>query len=347
VKRHRLLIFVAPVALLGLPACFVQTEGITADAGPPGEAGPPGPKGDPGPADTSVALALQNLADEVATLKLRVSNLESLECPRIMLPDGTMRLYQRTSTPSWIECEYPLSPTLSDTMVRVGDYWIDQFEASLGAPNSLECPGSFGDATGYGTTARPCSIKGVLPSGGTSQLQAAAACANAGKHLCSNIEWQTAASGTPDPGAWPDTGGAACTGPASTSQCNTCAGSAGKAGEAKQCVSRFGAFDMIGNQLEWVAEWLPARAASFPDPDQVQSWPPAFGNDQAGAFPSAACVSADCAQTAPGMLAAVYRGGYFGSQEYAGAFYTSASGSPGVAAGIAPVFDFRCCAASR
>lgn len=82
------------------------------------------------------------------------------------------------------------------------------------------------------------SISGVIPSRFLTWFQAAAAARNAGKRLPTNAEWQTAAFGTPD--------GAPCivsaVGPGNT-------GTVG-------CVSDVGAFDMVGNPWEWVADWM-------------------------------------------------------------------------------------------
>ncbi len=91
------------------------------------------------------------------------------------------------------------------------------------------------------------SLPAVTPSANITWFQAQAACENAGKRLPSNAEWQAAVAGTPDPG--PDDG---------TTDCNTA--SAFKAiatGSRTACVSARGAFDMVGNLYEWVADWVP------------------------------------------------------------------------------------------
>ena len=91
------------------------------------------------------------------------------------------------------------------------------------------------------------SLPGVLPSGFVTWFQAQEACANAGKRLPSNAEWQAAVAGTPDPG--PDDGMTAC---------NTIATmSATPTGSRSKCVSSVGAFDMVGNMFEWVADMVP------------------------------------------------------------------------------------------
>ena len=88
----------------------------------------------------------------------------------------------------------------------------------------------------------------MAPSAFSTWFQAQQACANAGKRLPSNAEWQAAAAGTPDPG--PDNG---------TTDCNTSNSGLGMTltGSRNVCVSSRGAFDMVGNLSEWVADWLP------------------------------------------------------------------------------------------
>ena len=95
------------------------------------------------------------------------------------------------------------------------------------------------------------SLPGVMPSANITWFQAQQACTNAGKRLPSNAEWQAAVAGTPDPGG--DDG---------TTDCNTA--SAFKAiatGSRTACMSARGAFDMVGNLYEWVADWVPRSTA--------------------------------------------------------------------------------------
>ncbi len=90
------------------------------------------------------------------------------------------------------------------------------------------------------------SIPFVRPSVNITWFQAAAACRNAGKRLLTNAEWQATALGTPDPGQDGD----------GKVNCNTAAGVRTPTGDAKGCVSDVGAFDMVGNVWEWVADWI-------------------------------------------------------------------------------------------
>lgn len=91
------------------------------------------------------------------------------------------------------------------------------------------------------------SLPAAIPSAHITWFQAQEACANAGKRLPTNAEWQIGANGTPDAG--PDNG---------SSDCNTAnGGSLTLTGARSRCVSARGAFDMVGNLFEWVADWAP------------------------------------------------------------------------------------------
>jgi len=91
------------------------------------------------------------------------------------------------------------------------------------------------------------SLPSETPSSRLTWFQAQEACANSGKRLPTSAEWQLGANGTPDPG--PDDG---------ATDCNTGAtGTVDATGARTACVSARGAFDMVGNVEEWVADWLP------------------------------------------------------------------------------------------
>src|SRR5206468_1262216 len=91
------------------------------------------------------------------------------------------------------------------------------------------------------------SIPGVHPSACITWFQAAQACRLSGKRLLTGLEWQRAAAGTPDPGT--DNG---------TSDCNISTGKLLNTGSRAGCKSSWGAFDMVGNAEEWVADWADA-----------------------------------------------------------------------------------------
>jgi hypothetical protein len=156
------------------------------------------------------------------------------------------------------------------------------------------------------------SLAGVTPAAYITAFQAQEACANARKRLPTSAEWQVAANGTPDAG--PDDG---------TTDCNTAnAHEATLTGSRSSCVSARGAFDMVGNLVERVADWVP-RSTGCP------GWGD-FSDDLM-------CLAgADEAANAPGDLG---RGGNFLDGTGAGVFYIWGMGNP---TGSLDRVGFRC-----
>ncbi len=136
------------------------------------------------------------------------------------------------------------------------------------------------------------SLAGVRPSAVATWFQAQVACANAGKRLPTNAEWQVAVTGTPDPGA--DNGTTDCNTDSTFLVANT--------GSRSSCVSTFGAFDMVGNLAEWVADWVPLSTG-------CPGWG-AFSNDDM-------CLSG-ASTTANGPGALIRGGAYLSGANVAG-----------------------------
>jgi formylglycine-generating enzyme required for sulfatase activity len=188
-----------------------------------------------------------------------------------------------------------------------------------------------GGATQLGTTRAdyaPCTPNGqscandiyavslpvVMPSAHISWFQALEACANSAKRLPTSAEWQVAANGSPDPG--PDNG---------TTDCNTGpnVGLPTLTGARSGCVSARGAFDMVGNLFEWVADWEPA-------PTSTPGWG-GFSDDEMG------LAGATGSSTFPGALV---RGGGFFSGPLAGPLAIDAA--PPDTRGADDFIGFRC-----
>ena len=159
-----------------------------------------------------------------------------------------------------------------DEMVKVGDFWVDRYEASVWA--DADCTTGIREHVPYGsestayTDAFPfhgqiynfedqlfaCSVSDVRPSRWLTWFQAQSACAASGKHLITNAEWQAAVVGTVDPRSITADVGACRTdaelsGPRPTGQAGASPGGEGS------CISLWGAEDMIGNLIEWTADW--------------------------------------------------------------------------------------------
>jgi hypothetical protein len=155
------------------------------------------------------------------------------------------------------------------------------------------------------------SLPSVLPAANISWFQAQEACANAGKRLPTSAEWQMGANGTPDAG--PDNG---------LTDCNSNGGSATLTGSRKNCESARGAFDMVGNVDEWVADWVPLSTG-------CSSW--------GGLSDDFMCLTG--ASTLPGGPGALLRGGDFRNRTGAGPLAVVGSGTPFSAARFV---GFRC-----
>jgi hypothetical protein len=137
------------------------------------------------------------------------------------------------------------------------------------------------------------SISGVTPSAFLTKFQAGAAARNSGKRLPTSQEWQDAALGTPDTGG-ADNG---------TTNCNIDSIVAVAAtGSRSGCVSDVGAFDMVGNLWEWVADWVPLSTV-------CPGWG-GFSDDRM-------CLAGADAAAGPGAL---IRGGDFDNGAGAGVF---------------------------
>jgi formylglycine-generating enzyme required for sulfatase activity len=241
-------------------------------------------------------------------------------------------------------------------MVSSGSTCIDRYEASLWQIHDLACilliregktlpPHCIEGATQVGIngvdyTDTQCqfngggckgifalSLPGVMPARSINYFIAAAGCRNSGKRLPSNAEWQAAALGTPDP--WPQDDPA--------NQCNLNSPSTSLTGSRSKCKSDVGAFDMVGNVIEFVADWGPLATTGT-------TWNvflPGFGNDVSniGGPPNG---------TIYGLPGTTLRGGSFsivpnsgGTGELAGVYAIDQNGAPN-SIGDATAAGFRC-----
>jgi formylglycine-generating enzyme required for sulfatase activity len=167
----------------------------------------------------------------------------------------------------------------------------------------------------------------VIPARSINYFIAAAACRNSGKRLPSNAEWQVAALGTPDP--WPQDDAA--------NQCNLETPAVSLTGSRAKCVSDVGAFDMVGNVIEFVADWGPLATTG----NNWDAFIPGFGGDVSniGGSPNG---------TIYGLPGTTLRGGSFaivpnsgGTGPLAGVYAIDQNGAPN-SIGDASAAGFRC-----
>lgn len=159
-------------------------------------------------------------------------------------------------------------------MVVVGTFCVDQYEATLVrvADGSTWCP-----FDNPGTTAvRALSVANSVPQAYIDAAQAADACSNAGKRLCTDAEWLRACQGpgghtypygnTREPGTCNDhraqhpaveyfgTTDSAIYSELDNSCLDQLPESVDRTGSLARCATAEGAFDMMGNLHEWTAD---------------------------------------------------------------------------------------------
>ncbi len=269
----------------------------------------------------------------------------------IWMPECPSGYSRDTTVDAYILCQKDLGGGRIDEMVKVADYWVDKYELSVWETST--CTGAqYGASMNNWTMNKNgtgaeysygCSLSGVMPSRYMSWFQALRSCERAGKSLCSNAQWQVAALGTPDVDTInPGPGNADCNiwngvlpngaSWADQSIYVTLTGSAGN------CVSNFGASDMIGNLFEFVSDWM-TGGFSWQSTNEVGQypWEPDFNED---ATWNMNATSRDETGYVQGLPSVVLRGGSYETGKAAGSYAVSLTYGP---SNRSPSVGARCC----
>ena len=171
-----------------------------------------------------------------------------------------------------------LAPACPTNMARIDGFCIDRYEAVLvqrtADGKEIAHPACEAPVDGVRYEAR--SVRGVRPQGYISQVSSDEACQNAGKRLCSVTEWYTACRGS-ERHTYPY-GDSYARGKCNSGKphllgrmfgnnarlwsyknfnnprLNQEPGFLSPTAEYEQCVSDYGAYDMVGNLHEWVSD---------------------------------------------------------------------------------------------
>jgi Sulfatase-modifying factor enzyme 1 len=164
-------------------------------------------------------------------------------------------------------------------MAHIGRFCVDRYEAfvvELGEDGVEMTHSPFVPVDGLEVRAK--SAPGMMPQGYVSQVQAARACANAGKRLCTAAEFALACRGDDPVAHYPYSGptrvaGACNEGKGSPmvrlfgsdsstwtyadfndARLNQMADTLARAGSYRACASPYGVYDCVGNLIEWGAD---------------------------------------------------------------------------------------------
>ncbi len=133
-------------------------------------------------------------------------------------------------------------------MAQVGDLCIDRYEATL-TDDDLGYDDQIGVYPDTETLAVAMSEAGVIPTAPLSWYQARGACLNAGKHLCTVTEWQTACGEASFPWGEEPPAEENCAVPAPDG--TTPWTELQPTGSLPECRTPEGVYDQIGNAWEW------------------------------------------------------------------------------------------------
>ncbi len=304
---------------------------LQGEQGPQGEPGDDGTDGAPGADGLSCWDLDGNGVGDVGTEDVNADGLvDVLDChaDTSLCPTGyTDVTATESGFPGEALCER--ADGSGDQVVKVGDYWIDRYEISVWEDplcstthvvglGSVYPIGSAFPPTGNWTAPLYACSLGVEPSVNMTWFQAQQACQLSGKSMCTNAQWQAAAAGTDE--ATCNTGTVDCDGPNAWTGGNTQCGG---------CQSGWGAFDMVGNSHEWVAEWSQAGQTwiTSSSSEVAGVWGPDYGDDTTWGV-NGASYRSSAEPEVDGLPGSWMRGGRHDSAEGAGVFTLDTGRSP-------------------
>jgi hypothetical protein len=209
---------------------------------------------------TILRCTIVGVATLFMLLRPAVAESKPIRCPPDAVAVGTVCIDKYEAS------VWSIPATATSLIKKVQDGKADRDDLTAPCKNGVECPRQISPTSDAGsgecdpplfpttfsargswtTPLYAASVAGVKPTGCLTWFQAEQACRLSGKRLATNQEWQ-AAAGTPDPG--PDDG---------VADCNLMGRGTVETGSRAKCMSGWGAFDMVGNATEWVADWTQA-----------------------------------------------------------------------------------------
>lgn len=248
------------------------------------DAAPDGPPAEPPPLGNACSIrgvsgacmATASCASGQVTMAGLCPGPSTVQC--CAPPDATWCPSHGFALPNEALTEEPGVGGCPSGMLRIDTFCVDRFEASL---RLVHADGSTSGWSPYwhpvpGLRYRAVSLRGGVPQGYVSGTQAAAACAEAGKRLCSDTEWLRACQG-PTRTTYPygnTRRDGVCNDARATHPAIECFGTSASwiwsdigypginqqadtvslAGSHTGCVTAEGAYDMMGNLHEWTAD---------------------------------------------------------------------------------------------
>ncbi len=270
--------------------------------------------------------------DNHARITALESNTNLTKCPPDMVPNGPGCI-DKYEASVWVTTDAALVVKIKTGAATKGDL-IAVLGRQRGTNLDDYDTGDMGDTgSGCPDTANGCktfyatSLAGDTPSRFITWFQALATCRNAGKRLPTNQEWQMAAFGTPDPGVNAAT---RCNSNPSNALVNT--------GSRSMCASDIGAYDMVGNVSEWVADWMQGGRLTWAPTGPGSTLLPINSSVYGGDY-SANINAATDQGDGTNFPAALIRGGSYLEGTFGGVFAVAANAAPSF---TGPTVGFRC-----